>query len=291
MDVDNLLSIALALIMFSVGTSLEVADFKNVFKYPKALITGLSLQMVFLPILAFLICAFVPISIDFKLGILILTLCPGGATSNFINYLLDLKTALSISLTLINTVLILFTVPLGYSIFAAYFNKEGAALNLDFGTTFYSIFINVLLPVFLGIVFRQMFLQLVTKITKPLKYLSSLLLAIVFAIKIFAGEDQGGAGLEMGEILLIMPILLIIHFSSMFLSYLLSKAIKIEQFRALTISIEVGLQNTTLALLVTSVYLANTEMSKPSIVYAMFSFFTTLMFGYFFKHRLQKSSL
>jgi len=94
MDVDNLLSAALALIMFSVGTSLELSDFKNVFKFPKALFTGLILQMVFLPILAFLICAFAPISVDFKLGILILTLCPGGATSNFINYLLDLKTAL-----------------------------------------------------------------------------------------------------------------------------------------------------------------------------------------------------
>jgi len=132
--------------------------------------------------------------------------------------------------------LILFTVPLGYSIFAAYFNQEGGALTLDFAATFQSIFGNVLLPVFLGVVFRQMFLQLVIKTSKPLKYLSSLLLAIVFGIKIFAGEEKGGVGLEMGEIIAIMPILLLIHFTSMFLSYFLSKAIKIEQFRALTIS-------------------------------------------------------
>ena len=132
MTVDHLLTLALALIMFSVGTSLEVKDFKNVFAFPKALCTGLFLQMIFLPALAFLICILVPIGVDFTLGILILTLCPGGATSNFINYLLDLKTALSISLTLINTILILFTVPLGYGLFAAYFNKGGATLSLDF---------------------------------------------------------------------------------------------------------------------------------------------------------------
>ena len=290
MSVDLLLSITLALIMFSVGTSLETKDFKNVFQYPKALFTGLTLQMIFLPILAFFICAFAPISVEFKLGILILTLCPGGATSNFINYLLDLKTALSISLTLVNTVLILFTVPLGYRIFASYFQQEGMPLNLDFKTTFYSILGHILLPVILGLAFRQMFLPLVIKVSKPLKYISSLLLGVVFAIKIFAREDKGGVGLEIEDMLSIVPILLIIHFSSMFLSYFLSKAIKIEQFRALTISIEVGLQNTTLALLVTSIYLANTEMSKPSIVYAMFSFFTTILFGYFFKQRILKTS-
>ncbi len=289
MTVDHLLALALALIMFSVGTSLEVKDFKNVFAFPKALFTGLFLQMIFLPALAFLVCVLVPIGVDLKLGILILTLCPGGATSNFINYLLDLKTALSISLTLINTILILFTVPLGYGLFAAYFNIGGGTLSLDFMTTFYSILGNVLLPVLLGIVFRQMFLPLVIRLSKGLKYSSTLLLAIVFGIKIFAGEESGGVGLQTQEILGIMPILLLIHFSAMFLSYFLSKAIKIEQFRALTISIEVGLQNTTLALLVTSIYLANTEMSKPSIVYAMFSFFTTFLFGYYFKQKILKS--
>ena len=290
MTVDNLLSVVLALIMFSVGTSLELSDFKNVFKYPKALFTGLFLQMIFLPIFAFIVCIYAPIGTDFKLGILILSLCPGGATSNFINYLLDLKTALSISLTIINTVLILFTIPIGYSLFAAYFKMEGAVLSLDFQSIFIGVFGYVLLPVVIGVALRQMFLQLILNISKPLKYLSSLLLGVVFGIKIFAGEENGGVGLEMQEILVILPILLAIHFSAMFLSFFLSKAIKIEQFRALTISIEVGLQNTTLALLVTSIYLVNTEMSKPSVVYAMFSFFTTIIFGYFFKQRILKNS-
>ena len=290
MNVDTLLSAALALVMFSVGTSLELSDFKNVFKYPKALFVGLLLQMIFLPILAFLICIFAPISIPFKLGILILSLCPGGATSNFINYLLDLKTALSISLTLINTVLILFTIPVGYAVFAGYFDQGGAALTLDFQTSFVSIFTHVFLPVVVGLVFRQMFKQLVMKMSKLLKYLSSALLGLVFGVKIFAGEDQGGVGLVMQDFIEILPIILFIHIASMFLSYFLSKAIKIEQFRALTISIEVGLQNTTLALLITSIYLTNSEISKPSIIYAMFSFFTTILFGYYFKQRILKTS-
>ena len=289
MNVDHLISIALGIIMFSIGTSLRVDDFKNVFLFPKALTVGLLLQMLFLPLLAFSVCLFLPISIEFKMGIVILSLCPGGATSNFINYLLDLKTALSVSLTLINSVLILFTIPLGYAFLANYFGSESSTLSLPFSSTFISIFLVILLPVLLGLAFRQMFPRQVNSLAKPMKYLSTILLGIIFTIKIFAGEDKGGSGLTVEDILVIMPIILIIHLCSMFLSYLLSKSINIEQFRALTIGIEVGLQNTTLALLITSVYLVNNEMSKPSVVYAMFSFFTTILFGYLIKQRILKN--
>ncbi len=289
MSVDHLISVALGVIMFSIGTSLMIDDFKRVFQYPKALTVGLILQMLFLPLFAFGFCLLLPISNELKMGIVILSLCPGGATSNFINYLLDLKTALSVSLTIINSVLILFTIPLGYKFFSSFFTSNSAQLSLPFATTFVSIFLVILVPVILGIAFRQMFPQLVKRISKPLKYVSTALLGIIFTIKIFAGEDQGGSGILMEEMLIIFPIILFIHLATMFFSYLFSKSIKIEQFRALTISIEVGLQNTTLALLITSVYLTNNEMSKPSVVYAMFSFFSTFLFGYILKQRLIKN--
>jgi len=288
MNVENFISAALACLMFSIGTSLRISDFKNVFKYPKALTFGLFLQMLFLPVLAFFVCYFLPISNEFKMGIVILSLCPGGAVSNFVNYLLNLKIALSVSLTIINSVLILFTIPLGFKIMANYFGSEGAELSLPFLSTFLSIFFVILLPVILGLAFRQIFPKLLKLLAKPLKYFSTLMLAIVFSIKIFAGKDQGGTGLEFHDVLIILPVILFIHLSSMFFSFLLSKSIKIEQFRALTIGIEVGLQNTTLALLITSVYLANTEMSKPSVVYAIFSFFTTILFGHLLKRRILK---
>ena len=290
MNVDHLISAALGVIMFSIGTSLVADDFKKVFQYPKALAVGLVLQMLFLPALTFVVCLFLPISIEFKIGILILSLCPGGATSNFINYLLELKTALSVSLTIINSVLILFTIPLGNAFLTNYFGHQSTELSLPFSSTFVSIFLVILFPIILGLAFRQMFPQLVKSLGNPLKYFSTLLLGIIFTIKIFAGEDKGGSGLEFVDILIILPVLLSIHFASMFFSYLLSKYIKIEQFRALTIGIEVGLQNTTLALLITSVYLANNEMSKPSVVYTMFSFFTTILFGYLLKQRILKQT-
>ena len=290
MNVDHLISTALGCIMFSVGTSLVIGDFKKVFKYPKALTVGLILQMLFLPLFAFAVCCFLPISNEFKMGIVILSLCPGGATSNFINYLLNLKTALSVSLTIINSILILFTIPLGFAFVTNYFGTQNAELSLPFSKTFSSIFFVILLPIILGLAFRQIFPKLIKFVAKPMKYFTTLLLALVFTIKIFAGKDQGGSGLEMHDIMVILPVILFIHFSSMFFSFLLSKSIKIEQFRALTIGIEVGLQNTTLALLITSVYLANNEISKPSVVYAMFSFFTTILFGYLLKQRILKNT-
>lgn len=278
--IDILISVMLALIMFGIGASLQPKDFNNVFFHPKALITGLSLQMIFLPLFVFLVAWFAPISPALKVGLFILSLCPGGTTSNFISYLVRAEVALSISLTIINSVLILFTIPALTSLGLSYFMETGQQIQLPILQTIIQIFVLTLLPALVGLGFNKLFPVLSEHIKQPLKYINILLLALVFGIKFFAGESQGGSGISISDILNILPYALITHLGSMILSYYFAKIIEIDNRNATTIGIEVGLQNTALALLVTGTLLGNNEMTKPALVFAIFSFFTTLAFAW-----------
>lgn len=290
--IDILIPVVLALTMFGVGTSLELSDFKEVIARPKMLGAGLVLQMLFLPAVAFLACFFLPVNNAWKLGIIILSLCPGGATSNFISYLLELKTALSISLTAINSILILVTIPIGVNLGAQIFMQTEASLALSTAETSLNVILIVLLPVALGLLVNRSFPQLTERFKQPVKVTTTLLLAAVFAIKFFGSEENGGSQIEWNDIVVLTPIMLLFHLVTMFFSFWVAHRLTRDQsYDAITIGIEVGLQNTTLALLVATVMIGNEQMAEPTLVYAMFSFFTTLGFGYLTKRYVDRLSV
>lgn len=282
--IDILIPVVLALTMFGVGTSLELSDFKEIIARPRLVALGLGLQMLFLPAVAFVVCLVLPINNAWKLGIIILALCPGGATSNFISYLLELKTALSISLTAINSLLILVTIPVGVNLGAQIFMGTGASFSLSAAETALNVLLIVLLPVSLGLLFHRRFRTLSERFKQPVKVTTTLLLATVFAVKFFGGEESGGSEITWGNIAVLAPIMLVFHLITMMLSYWAAqRSLKGSSYDAITIGIEVGLQNTTLALLVSTVMIGDEQMAEPTLVYAIFSFFTTLAFGYLAK--------
>lgn len=281
--IDILIPAVLALTMFGVGTSLEIGDFREIAAKPRLVGLGLGLQMLFLPVTAIAIALLLPIAPAWKMGILILALCPGGATSNFISYLLELRTALSISLTAINSVLILATIPLGVNLGALLFLDREADLALPVMDTVSNVLLVVLLPVALGLLFHHQFKDLSERLKQPTKIITTTLLALVFGIKFFAGEEHGGSQITGSDMLVLGPIMLVFHGFTMMVSYWAAGRLRATAYDAITIGIEVGLQNTALALLVASVMLADAEMTKPTLVYAIFSFFTTLAFGYLAK--------
>ncbi len=278
--IDILISAVLALIMFGIGASLTRRDFNDLFQSPKAIITGLILQMVFLPALAFSIVFLSPLSPAFAVGLFIVSLCPGGTTSNFISYIVNADVALSIALTVINSVIILFTIPTFSQLAINYFMEGSSAVSLSALDTLLQVFLIVLLPALIGLIFNESFGKLSKRIQNPLKYINTLLLFIVFIIKFFAGEQSGGSGLSVEDITRILPYALALHLLSIIISFTIAQWNKLSNFQSTTISIEVGLQNTALALLITGTLIGNNEMTKPALVYAMFSFVTTFLFGY-----------
>lgn len=280
MDLTNhLMSVVLMLITFAIGSSLRFEDFEKIFKKSKALTIGLMLQMLFLPVLAFIIAFFSDLSPELKVGLIIVSICPGGTTSNFITYLVDADTALAVALTTINSLLILLTIPTLTSLAISLFIGTSSAFSLSMSQTFLEVSKIIIIPAFLGLLFNRFFPNMALKIKFPLKTINSILLGLVFLVKFFADAENGGTGIVFSEILKILPYVLLMHLASMVLSYVLSKKVfRLTNIQSATIGIEVGLQNTVLAIYVAGL-LFSVEMAKPALVYAMFSFFTTLFFA------------
>jgi len=280
MAVNYLIDIILALIMFSIGTSLELKDYNYILNHPKTVALGLFFQMLFLPLLALIIIVFSDLNPILKVGLFIVSLCPGGTTSGFVSYLTKADVPLSVALTSINSFLILLTIPVFSNLAVEGFMGESSHIHLPALKTAFDIVLVILFPVLLGSVFNHFFHQVANKLQKWLKFVNIGLLAIMFSIKFFAPVHDGGSGMNWSDIKIIFPYAFGIHVIAMLASYFLSRLLIKNHESCITIGIEVGLQNTTLALMITSVIMQNNEMSKPALVYAFFSFFTTLAFAF-----------
>ena len=279
-SIDSLLSLVLALIMFGIGSSLTHKDYHNLIQHPKALVLGLVLQMLFLPVIALLLLPLTPLAVVFQAGLFVLMLCPGGTTSNFISYLVKGDVALSISLTSMNSFIILVSIPVFTQVGLPFFGEGTGSVSIGFADTAKDVFLVIILPAIAGLVFNHRYASFSAALQNPLKYINITLLALVFGIKFFADEQSGGSGLTTDEILLIFPYALGIHILALVFSYFIARRFTLSIPQAITIGIEVGLQNTTLALLVTGSRIGNNDMTKPVLVYAMFSFFTTALFAF-----------
>ena len=280
MFIDYLLSAVLMLITFAIGSSLRFADFENIFKKSKPLYLGLFLQMVFLPICAFIIAELTNLTPEEKVGLIIVAICPGGTTSNFISYLIKADTALAVALTAINSLLILLTIPLLSNWAVAVFMGGHTEVSLPILNMVWEVAKIIIIPALLGLFFNRFFPNISLKIRFPLKVINTILLGIVFFIKFFGDKQSGGSGISVDEIIRLLPATLLMHLSAMILSYFIAlKTFRLSGVQATTISIEVGLQNTALAILVAGTLIGNTDMTKPALVYAIFSFFTTFIFA------------
>jgi len=266
--------------MFGVGLSLTVADFAHIIRHPRAFFTALGAQMLGLPVIAFIISLLAPIPDVLKVGFIILAASPGGATSGFLTYLWRGNVALSLSLTAVNSFLTLFSIPIVVNIGLRVFMGRETDLHLPFWETVSQIFFITIIPASIGLFVRKQFPLFAEKISKPSKYVMLCLLAIVFTIKMFAGENYGGAGLEWRDFLIITPVALIQNAGCLFFGYFFMQYMGLPHTSRLTAAMESGVQNTTLAFLIANNLLSNQDMVKPALVYSLYSFWTACLFAY-----------
>lgn len=281
--IDFLIDLVLAFITMSLGLGLSKHDFKQLFVNPRSLSVGLFAQMVLLPLAAFLLMSVSDFSPETKVGFIIISVCPGGVTSNLVSFLLKGNVALSISLTVVNGVLCMFTIPLLVNLSLNYYIHDNKEIILPVLDTIQHIALVTVIPATIGIIIRNQIPKIADTLQPVLKYLLPILLLIVFLIKIFAPVEKGGLLLIQSEIISQGIWVLLLNFSGMFLGYLAGYLMKVNFQNKITIIIEVGLQNTALALLVAGNILHNNEMQKPGLVYAMFTFASTFIFGWLIK--------
>lgn len=277
--VDILISGILGFVMFSVGLSLTWRNFVVTFARPRAYLGGLFLQVIVLPLLAFTIASLAQLPPAFKVGIMILSTCPGGTTSNFVTYLLNANTALSISLTVTNSFIALISVPLIVSFSVDHFLGAQANISLPILATIRQIITVILLPTFLGILVRRYFPKTAINTQRPLKWITVILLALLFIIKFFADADQGGTGITLAEIRQLLPYSITGNLLNLLAGFGLATLLGLKINDKVTMGVEVGIQNTSLAFLIGGTLLANEDTLKPALVYAMFTFFTALIYG------------
>ncbi len=276
-----LLPVSLAFIMLGMGLSLTRKDFANIFLRPKAVIIGLAAQMLALPVIAFSIAFIFPVPPEIKVGLFLVAICPGGATSNLLNYLLNGNLALCVSLTTINSFLTQISIPLLLNFALKFFmHTEGDAdIQLSFWETLTHILLITLVPVIVGIVFTHYYPKISARIQKPMKWSMPVLMAVALVGAIILEKKEKIVEMTTSDYITILPMTLLLNAAALFAGYYIAKGSKLSKKSSVTISLEVGLHNTVLAIYIATSLLKMPIMALPAIVYAMFSFFTSAAFG------------
>lgn len=276
-----LLPASLSVIMIGMGMSLERRDFKNVILYPRAMLTGIMCQLIILPIIAFLLMWFSGLDPVFKVGFIIITACAGGAATNLITHLLRGNVALSISLTAINSLIVLVSLPLIVNLALVLFLGEERELHLPVMNTVANIMLTIIIPTIAGMSIRYHFYRFTVRMQKPLKVVLPSILLVVFIVVMFFDNPDGES--DVFGYLHLLPWALGLNFISMLAVYLTAKFMRLGGKNNFTLSIEVGLKNSIIGIYVARSLIGDHDMTMVSVIYGSFTFFSTLLFGYIFK--------
>jgi BASS family bile acid:Na+ symporter len=271
------LPLALIIIMFGMGMTLKVADFTRVILSPRATLLGLACQLLALPLIAWGLAHLFGLPGDLAAGLMLLAACPGGPTSNIITHLSKGDTALSVTLTAVASVITVFTIPLLVSFSMEHFMGDGQAITLPFGKTFLQLMVVTLLPVGLGMWVHQARPQLTQRLAGTVNALSVAFLVLIILAAVFSEKDLGAQIVAGG------PAAVTLNLCGMVVGYWLAMSFRLPKPQRVTLSIEVGIQNGTLALAIALGLLESPRLAIPAVVYSLFMFlsgiFMILRFG------------
>jgi BASS family bile acid:Na+ symporter len=267
--------------MFGIGLALEKKDFENVVLFPRAIVIGLIAQMILLPLVAFIIVFLFDLPPIAKVGLILISACPGGSASNIVVHLLRGNVALCISLTALNSLLILITLPLIVNLGLYIFVGETHDIHLSFTDTVIKIIYTTIIPTFAGVYIRHKNFNLAAKLEKPMRLIMTVALFTVFAMLIIFEEQNTAEGIS--KYTYLFPYAIALNIVAMFIGYIFARNLGLDNRNNFTISIQVGLQNSALAIFVASSILGQREMAMVAVVYSSFTFFSTLLFGFLAK--------
>ena len=276
------LPLSLFIIMFGMGLSLIMEDFRRVLKFPKAIAVGLVCQMVVLPLIGFGVVKMIPMaSPELAVGIIILALCPGGTTSNLMSYLAKGDVALSISLTAIVSLLTPFTIPFLAIVAMEHLMGAGQVIEMPIAKTIVVLLAITVVPVGLGMGIRKRWEKLALLAEKPVKILSA-----VFLFAIIAALLKQNSAILADSFAKTGVAALSLNVISMGIGFIVARVSGLVREQQITIGMEVGIQNGTTALLITGTILANEAMTIGPAIYSLIMFGTGGVFGYL-ANRLQ----
>jgi len=271
---DVVLPIALAFIMFSLGLGLSINDFTRIFLKPKEFFIGFFSQLFILPVIALILVYIWPLSPEIAIGVMILAAAPGGATSNILTSFAKGDVALSISLTAVISILSVITIPLILGISLSFLGTNLTNQGISLMDIALQMFLIVTIPVIVGMLLSKV----LNSFQNFAKKISTVLFFLVLLGAILAERDNvimyfAQAGL----------ITLILNVLMMFIAFYLSKTLieNVSQQRAITL--ECGLQNGTLAIVVANVFFDGGAYLIPAATYSLIMYATSLPYIYYLR--------
>ena len=268
---------ALALVMFGLGLSLSTQDFTRLLKHPKAVAVALVLQIIVLPLACYALIVLFSVPPLFAVGLMLLAASPGGVSANLFSHLFGGNVAMNISLTAINTVLSIVTLPLiaNWAIghFASSTGAAGQVVPLQFGKVLEVVGI-VLVPVAIGMWVRTRSLGFATRSEKPMKIFSGVVLAVV-AIGALVKEWQALTS----TFAAVGPAVVAFNVLSLLAGFYLARGAGLDKPMATAISYEIGIHNATLAIFVALAVLNNFQLALPAAIYSVSMYITATLFG------------
>ena len=264
-----ILAASLAIIMLGMGLSLVIDDFKRIVVYPKAIFVGLTNQLILLPLIGFTIASIFPLKPEIAIGIMILAACPGGPTSNLITHLAKGDTALSVTLTALSSFITLLTIPFIVNFALIHFLDKGQMIRLNVIETIIRIFVIIVIPVIIGMIIRRFKESFALRMAKPVRIASGIVIALVIIGIVIKERENFVSYFQQAGI-----VAAVLNITTMVVGYYSSKLFKITDKRAVSISIESGIQNGTLGITIAVVLLGSTAFAITPAVYSLIMFFT-----------------
>ncbi|WGV13246.1 bile acid:sodium symporter family protein [Psychrobacter sp. WB2] len=261
--------ICLFLIMMGMGLTLITNDFKRVLKYPKAVGIGLTNQLILLPIIGFALANIMPLRPEYAVGVMLLVLCPGGTTSNLFTYLAKGDVALSVTMTAIASVITVFTIPIVLSFSLIYFMGSGSEFELPVVKTVLTLVVLTIVPISIGMLIKRYAPKVADR---SQVYVSRFGVIFLTFLVLFLGYVQ--RDIIVDAFIATGPVSVLLNVSTMALGYYSSKWFGLNLAQRTSVTLEVGLQNSTLSIFMALTLLSNYDMSMMPAIYTLVMFLT-----------------
>ncbi|MFC9895657.1 bile acid:sodium symporter family protein [Nocardia sp. NPDC127579] len=258
-----LLPIALALIMFGLGLTLTVDDFARVVRYPKAAVVALVCQMVLLPVVCLGLIYLFGLTGALAAGMMLLAASPGGPSANLFSHIAGGNVALNITLTAVNSVLAVFTLPLVVALSFSLFLDDAESIGLR-PDKFAQVFAIVLVPVAIGMTVHRRYPGWAERMRDKVKVLSIIVLALVVTAAV--AKNFQTLTEHIGRLAAVCLVFAVI---SLGVGYYAPKLFRIEEDQAIASAMEIGIHNGAIAIAVAATVLRNDPMAVPGAVYGV----------------------
>lgn len=263
----------LGVVMFGMGLTLNLQDFKIVFSRPKDIIIGCLAQFTIMPLLAWTLARVFRLDDALALGVVLVGCCPGGTASNVITYLAKGDLALSVGMTGVSTILAPFLTPL------LTWALAGESVNVDVLGMLLSILWVVILPIVVGLIIKSLWPKFTEKAVDYLPAFSSVAIAFIVAIVIAANANKLLAG---G--LIIVLVVMLHNICGLGLGYVIGCLLRLSEPKKRAISIEVGMQNSGLASSLATLHFAAYPLATiPGAIFSVWHNISGAIVAYLFR--------